>query len=542
MRAGPRRQISLEECIGSVISLPKLPSSARTPAVVSWSIVLAIAVVYAVAIGTWAPLAMQDLPNHVARAAAIDDLVLHGGHGIGSSFEFHFMAVPYVLHDLLLAGCVELFGANGAAAVWPAIVLLAMPLALVAYARVKGVRGSDLPVLFLIGLYLATETAFWKAFLAYCLALAMILLTLAAADLWRARASAPRFAAYLSLLVFGYLTHLTATLFAAAALALTSALRLWHRRFSLRRELSLLLPIAVVFVWHLIGQSVPVLTQKGAPQWHSAFDKLRFTLWPFVRYDRYADVALLCVAFAGLAVVSAQRARSREGRIFRIEMLLLAAMFALVYLVLPHAIGPLSWLDMRAVPMVAVFLVLACFAPRAGQDRSPALPRDWGYPRLALALPLVLAALLSTLNLVELGLHARKDERWLADYRRVSATLPRGAWVLPVYTDTQKRAVRSTLHAGVYALLDAGAPDPYLFSRNLGDAMVYFSYRDLPYAPDQSWYVEPALDQSIDWRAVAAAYRYLLVSKPFDPGRMPLQTSPVSESPSVALLAIKGLK
>ena len=43
----------------------------------------------------------QDAPNHLARAVAMADLMFHHGARFGSTFQYHFLAVPYVVGDLI---------------------------------------------------------------------------------------------------------------------------------------------------------------------------------------------------------------------------------------------------------------------------------------------------------------------------------------------------------------------------------------------------------------------------------------------------------
>jgi hypothetical protein len=77
---------------------------------------------------------------------------------------------------------------------------------------------------------------------------------------------------------------------------------------------------------------------------------------------------------------------------------------------------------------------------------------------------------------------------------------------------------------------------PYLFSGNTGQSMTYFRYVDLPYRPDDNWYMQgPPL---VDWHRIACTYQYILVTRPFDLQRIDVATNPIAETSSVALLAI----
>ena len=52
--------------------------------------------------GSLAGLPFQDVPNHVARAVVIGDLLFDGGRRFGAHFTFDWQLVPYILGDLLL--------------------------------------------------------------------------------------------------------------------------------------------------------------------------------------------------------------------------------------------------------------------------------------------------------------------------------------------------------------------------------------------------------------------------------------------------------
>lgn len=522
-------------------------SSSPLRRVALWVIALAVGAAYVVDLARNAPGALQDLPNHLARVAIIDDLVFHGGREFGQAFEFHFMAVPYFLHDALFAAATEFLGIHAGAVAWLILVFLSVPCALVIYSRVAGLSGADRPLLFLIGLYIATNAAFCRGFLAYCLALSGTLLAFAAAQSWRERGTAAAFAGYCVALCVGYFIHLTALVFIAAAVAVSAALRLLRRELRVGTELALLIPIVVLLLWHLAqGNSggAPGLLEWSAYSWGGLPAKLSHLDWAFIRFDRRNDhrllgLGLLCLA--GLAWT--YRLRESQDRAYRCDMLVLAATFLALYLAIPSSVGVLSWLDVRALPMIAVFLALA-LVPRSSVAGRGSITQSNVAPLAASAqvavstyVPFALVLALAVANLVCLHHYMARFGGWLSRYREIVAVVPAGAWVFPIYTNTWDRPVKSTLHACAHTILDRRALNPYLFSRDQGEPMPYFAYRHRPYAPDEDWYLGPVA-QRIDWGAIAASYSYLLVTEPYDPARIALETTTVAQNSAAALLRI----
>ena len=67
--------------------------------------------------------------------------------------------------------------------------------------------------------------------------------------------------------------------------------------------------------------------------------------------------------------------------------------------------------------------------------------------------------------------------------------------------------------------------------------MKYFRYAHRLYTPDGFWY-QSRLDRDVDWKEVLQNYRYLLMMKPFEAGRILIKTHTVAETDAAALLAI----
>ena len=454
-----------------------------------WTAVAVIGIAYVIVFVQLAPAVLQDYPDHLARAVVIGDLAFHHGSRFGAVFEYRFMAVPYILHDLLLAGAVEVLGVANAAIVWQVLVLLSLPAALLLYARATDIRREDQALAFLLGLYLATGFFYLKGFLAFGLAQwgdSRALDTRSCADAMlvihalrllhgraRARPSRPPVRQPRS---------------SAPALAVSTAIMIRRRRVSLLRASLLLLPLIVLFAWHFgaaIGHPRPEDAVSTSYHWGSLLSKAQGIELPFLRFSLRSDLLML-LAFI---VCFAWPYRTREGRHVLAEahgreMGALALTYFGVYIVMPHSLSAATWVDIRAIPLVAIFLLMRSLVP-AG--RAPS-----STPILGNAVPALLAALLAVANLVYLGSHLRELDAWLARYRSVVSAIPAGSYVLPIYTNRRERPIKSTLHAAAFTAIDRGAFIPYLFSGNRGEPMTYFRYKQRPYAPEETWYVEPA--------------------------------------------------
>jgi hypothetical protein len=524
-----------------------------------------VAVLYALYVAYFLQLTslpLQDYPNHVARAVVLGDLIFHSGARFGQAFSFHLAAAPYLLTDLLLTACVELFGAKAGAGIFTSLVLLSLPGALLFYMWANQLAPRGRLLVALIGLYLTTETFFLLGFFGFRLALALVIVSLALADLLRRAWSPALYAVYASALVLGYLYHLTALVFFAATLIVSGLTRLWFHSTTWRREIHLLVPVAALLALHFGTVAVgshAASAHKYGYDWGDPAQKLHdFSSW-FARLGGSpAFVMLLALAACMLWPVRRELASGALKKPAVVEQLLLAATFLGIFLVLPSEYSDAAHVDVRAIPLIVVFLMFACLHMSAEPDGRP----FESLPVLGLALALALV------NLGYLVEHLSRSNAWIARYRQILASIPAGAYVLPV--DTQP-GVWGTTHAGSFVLLDRGALTPYLFSADRGDPMSYFRYRHRPYTPSESWYRvqkqwSSATENSyevqgrrytwrftysdksnewdmadlapVSWDLIACQYDYLLLMRPFDASLIGVSTRPVASNDAAALLAV----
>jgi hypothetical protein len=498
--------------------------------------ILALAVLSYIAVLVWfSPLDVQDYPNHLARALIMEDLIFHQGAEFGQTYQFHFLFTPYVLGDLLLATAVHLFGINAAAIIWMLLTFLSLPLSLFAYLRARQTSAEVTILMLLISLYLSTDTFFIMGFTEFRLSIALVFVALALVEILRRQWSAGSYLTFAVIVVSAYLTHLAAVAFIAAAIGSSAVWRALLRKARIGREILLMAPLVSVMLWHVLGaayyrqpqdQIVDVIT------WGTVTDKVLNLVWGFIRYNPPQDCVLLAM-FAGF-LLFALRDRQGWGRevFFRsrvLEPLGYAVVFLGVYFALPYEQAEASYIDVRALALVPLFMVLGLLNLPLRQ--SGAVART-NFAAIGLAAALALA------NVVYLAHHFREDDAWMAQYRAVVANIPEHGSVFPVYTATHQRSIYPKLHAAAFAVIERHALIPYLFSGDLGSPMKYFRYAHRPYAPNELWY-RASQDSKTDWKQVHESYQYLLIMKPFAPSRIPLKTRTVAENDAAALLALQ---
>jgi hypothetical protein len=151
---------------------------------------------------------------------------------------------------------------------------------------------------------------------------------------------------------------------------------------------------------------------------------------------------------------------------------------------------------------------------------------------------LVAISALAASNLAYLAVHLRSDRVWLSRFRAVAASLPEGARVLPVYTLSRSGVGRPYFHdAALAVVVDHNGFIPYMFSGDQGQPQRYFRYLKRPYAPPIDWYSESFSD-TVHWGAIACAYDFMLITKPYEPRRIGAWTRVSAENSAAALLVI----
>jgi hypothetical protein len=550
--------------------VPVRASRATLVNIVGWPAAALLVASYLVLIGRLTSFPFEDFPDHVARAKVLTDLLFHHGAQWGGVFAFHLRLVPYLLHDIILTSLVAALGTTAGGVVFNALGVLSLPCALLYYMHVNRLSFQGRPLVILVSLYLATDWFFLVGFAAFRLALALLIVCIALADALRERWSTRLYGVYLAVLLAGYLEHLTVLVFLAVTLAVSATARLAFRRSTARREIRLALPVIVLLALYfglLAGPHHASSPEIYALYWGSVRTKINGLQDELLRYGgRASRPMMLLLAFCLLWPVRRELISRRLLAPAVIEPIALAVAFLGVYFALPGTYPGAAYVDVRALPMIVLFILMAVLhldARARGYSRNAA-SEFAGAPALAAAV--VLAAV----NLAYVGWHLEKDNAWMQAYRAVVARIPRGATVLPIYTQPHTSFGRLE-HAGAFVLLDRDGLTPYIFAGNLGDPMSYFDFIKYPYAPVEQWYRfqeiwnrspvftlraqgqsyrwrfrydvdehdwQPAVLAPVSWGEVACIYPYILVNKPYDPSYIEVTTRLVADNSSAALLAV----
>ena len=487
--------------------------------------VLLLAVLSYVGVIAWfSPLVLQDYPNHLARALVMEDLVFHHGVEFGSTYQYHFLFTPYVLGDLILATLVAVVGVSAAGALWVILTFLSLPLSLYAWLRARRTSPEVTMLMLLISLYLSTDTFFIMGFTEFRLSVAIVFVALALLELLRRRWSWALFATFAGVVVVSYLTHLAATVFIAAAVGTSALWRLLLRQARLLREIAVMIPMLAMLAWHqlvAIHYRQPTDLVNQFSFWGTPFKKVLHLPWDFLRFNIYQEGVVLVLL--GACLVFARRERLFRKSPEVLEPWGYAVLFLILYVVLPWGQTEASYIDVRTLALVPVFLIL-------GLLNLPRRATSTGTVVHVLAIALVAA------NLAILTFHFHKSSVWLAQYRAVVAKIPAHSSVLPIYTGGRNRNLYIYLHTAAFAVMDRHAVTPYEFSGNVGSPMKYFRYSRLPYAPTEFWYDEA---REVDWGRVRDTYQYALIMKPFSPIRVPLEGRVVAQNDTAELLALQ---
>src|SRR5690349_6144034 len=103
----PNDEVDFRETASTVNAAIEGQDFALEAGWITWAV---LTLMYVVFFAQLTSFPMQDLPNHLARAVVLSDLIFHDGARFGHVFEFHPMLIPYSAGDAVLTSCVELLG------------------------------------------------------------------------------------------------------------------------------------------------------------------------------------------------------------------------------------------------------------------------------------------------------------------------------------------------------------------------------------------------------------------------------------------------
>jgi hypothetical protein len=478
---------------------------------------------YAGALWALDALPYQDVPNHLARAVAIADLLFDGGREYGAFFTFEWQFVPYILGDAVHAVMAHWLPPEAAARIWVIVAYAAFPAAVWLLLREWGASLAARTAGTAAAAYLAADWFLRLGFLNFRYGLALTLLALVAWERTVHRPTPARVVAYAAAVVACYLTHLSALVFLIAAVGTLSALAwLRERRFPWRHA-ALGVPLLAFLGWHMAFRAAAEVGANVQPPLLKKILRIGGALAPTREPAEIAIALAFILLIAVPLAIRAWQARRDPWPPRAVDALALAVAFTAMYGVMPEIKGAVWGIDIRALPFVWLFgtLALVLAVPTVAARRLAAAALAIGAAHLV-----TLAATLSADNAV------------MRDYRAIAASVPPGSTVLTVTTRPRRGVVSPTAHAGSYAMLYAQAVVPYTFTGTLDAPMPYFNFRERPPPyPWQWWYLNR--DPVRPAARLLNGYDYLLVQQPVDWRRVPATIDVVRGNGAVVLARVR---
>ena len=466
-----------------------------------------------------------DLPNHLTRAYIIGH---HGEPEFARDFYYEPRFVPYILGDLMLAQLLRLLPPSIAGRVWMISLYLAFAVAVWSLARARGSRASG-PTLFLVISYLGTNYFYVSGFHSFLLSIVLVLLAVAAWERWLVHRGTAQFASFAALAVLAYLSHLAGLFFLGTWIGAVAVVRLLFARLRPGTLLLSVLPLIALLTWHSLNRQLGTNVTDGF-----AFRSLPMKLVSlggmFIRYSYPLELplGLLCVGLL-ISLIASTRGFAIPQQLERYhEWLFLGLVFTGTFFVLPHQVGPATSVDLRALPYMAICLLM--FALESTPERT----RNGRKAMCA-------ASLLALSNCALLFHFWRSMDLRLTGLQTAVQAVPPGKQLLSVVTWDQLGRMAYGLHHGeLYMVYSKGGISPDVFANsNAPNQFPYFTYRTPSYSPGPFWYVRE-LDATVQWDRIAVSYQYMLITKPYDPARIklvPIRT--IFENDSAAVLQLR---
>ena len=255
---------------------------------------------------------------------------------------------------------------------------------------------------------------------------------------------------------------------------------------------------------------------------------------PWLRFPLRWDWPVLLglgLAIALLFVAAAAAFRSRAREVLVNDLFFPVVALAGAYVVLPQAQGQAWDVDVRMLPFMAYFLLLWLLSSGKPAQSSSGSVVGFLQPGRVLFGTCWVSLLVLLIQIWPYNLEAH--EYWEALKR-----IPEHQVVLAVSTHPYFGRLLPLHHEGnLYAAFREGVAPDVFSSENA--AFPFFTPRE-PYAPPPSlWYVRNL--PTPKWKSLDLRYDYLVVSKPFDPARLPRPAPPVfTENDAVVVYRLNG--
>jgi hypothetical protein len=294
-----------------------------------------------------------------------------------------------------------------------------------------------------------------------------------------------------------------------------------ENRLNLRREAARLAPQGLLAAWYLFGVMPSHHGVSEGRVYGTVIRKLLALASPWVRFPLVWEwplliglaLSLLLLVLRALPALKSQSLRT----LLRDDLVLAVFLLGTAYVLLPQGTFDTWDVDVRILPFLVYFLFLwfASLQPCTDSSRAGAGPSN--RPAIVLLITCWISLLVL---LVQLWPYNREIHAYWELLRRI----PEHKVVLPVSTRPYLGRISPTLHQGaLYAAFNEGVVPTIPSRDNLG-ALFFFGFRQRYESPGSLWYVR---NLPPDWRQMRMACDYWVVSKPFDPARLPYPRAPV---------------
>jgi len=477
---------------------------------------------YAGVIASMRGLPWGDLPNHLTRITIIGDLLFSPAPFFRQHYSFEWMFSPYLLWDVLAALTSRVLPVEANGLLWTLLTFFAVVAGGWYLARVRLRAAADRDVLTCFSVLLATNWCFAWGFFAFQLSIALCLFAVAFG--WRFREAASRSGRWATYLVYAvlvagcYLAHLGGFLPLCLILGAAALARVFQNWRNLPSEGLLLAPALSLAAWHAY-LAWSLHAGLGEVVFRTPFRKFLTLAAPWLRFPWAWELPLLLGLGLAISALFARRilsgARPALRALFADDSFLAVVLLGTMYIALPDA-GFNGWgVDMRMLPFLVYFLLL--WLLRTGPASSER--------RLANRLPSPGLILFATcwVTLLIVFVKIRPYDAEARVYWQALKRIPKHRVVLPVPTRPYMGRLSPLHHQGVlYAAFREGI-SPYVFDRAY--AAPFFALKERYSLPNNLWYVRNL--PTPDWDRVRSVCDYLVVSKPFDPKRLPSPPAPV---------------
>jgi hypothetical protein len=449
-----------------------------------------------------------DAPNHFARAVIMNSLWFDAHSPFQGMFSASRSFTPYMLPDLGLIILLRQLGAERAYPVWSMLSMLSLALGVSVYASQLLETSWAKVAAVLCSFYFATNYLFLLGFFSFQWGLAAAFVALGALEAWRRGKSRWWIAVYALACFVCYGAHIACLAILAGMVGATGLVRIYRKEQTPLRLILELLPFAI-----LAGYRFPVVPTHPETAANTLVRKVgdkfgHFLEAMFVRQSYLVDRRILLLLGAVVAGGIWFGVRRRVDLSRHWQPALVSGLGMALYFALPPGLGPVAYVDQRALPFL--FIPLTVFTVGIVESASP--------NRRQIALLLVACFLLAAANLGSLALFLPRQSRLVSEYRRAIAAIPEGQIVLAVDAQAEDGNSWPMRHVGSFYAADRKGYTPYLFSQQNGSGpSAYFHDLSTIYRPGQDWYLN---QDSPDWEKLVGTYDYVIVSRPWSPDRM----------------------